>query len=272
MFPDGRLLSARWRWVARLGAVALALGVAGSALKPGDLGLSAPAESPVGVGGVAGDAAAAAEVASTALAGLGFVLAAASLALRFRRSRGRERQQLKWFALVGVLVGAMLALALIGLALPGAAGEAVGAIGWFGFLGLSILGIPAATGIAILRHGLYDVDVVIRRTLVYAVLTATLGGAYLGSVLLLGLALADSDVAVAGATLAVAALFRPARGRIQAGVDRRFYRRRYDAQRTLHAFGARLRDEVDLDTLTRELRAAAREALQPASVSLWLRR
>jgi len=268
VFPDGRLPSPRWRWVAHLGVAAVALSAAGAAFKPGDLGLSARVENPLGVGG---DVAAAAEVGGTALAAAGFVLAAASLAVRFRRSRGRERQQLKWFALVGLLIGAMLVLALVGLVAPRGAGEAIGAVGWFSFLALTVVGVPAATGIAILRHRLYDIDLVIRRTLVYGALTATLGGAYAGSVLLLGLALAESDVAVAGATLTVAALFRPARGRIQALVDRRFYRARYDAQRTLDAFAARLRDEVDLDALGRDLRAVARETVAPRSVSLWLR-
>jgi hypothetical protein len=191
-----------------------------------------------------------------------------SLVVRYRRAHGVERQQLRWVAGAGCL----LVLAAIG---GSAASDWLGqGAGWIGIL-LGLLGVAVALAIALLRYRLYDLDVVLNRTLVYAALTATLAATYLATVLVLQLLLSgttgNSGLAVAASTLAVAGLFRPARARIQQVVDRRFYRRKYDAERTVEAFSTRLRDQVDLDALDHELSAVVRDTLQPRHVSLWLR-
>ena len=200
------------------------------------------------------------------IAGAGFVLlgvltllSLGSLVFRFRRAAPDVRHQITW-AVYGAVVAAVMAL--IGAVLD------VGDL----FQTLEAAAIVGGLAVAMFGYRLYDVDAVINRTLVYLALTAILAGAYLGGVLLLQLVLSpSSDLAIAGSTLAVAALFQPARARIQAAVDRRFYRRRYDAARTLERFGTRLRDEVDLDSLASELSTVVANTMQPAHVSLWVR-
>ncbi len=266
LFPTGRPLSPRWRWVVWCAGLGIAGFLAAELMKPGPLEDFPGVDNPFGVDGPVVELAA-------GLFALMVIFAVAaspvSLVLRLRRSSGLQRQQIKWLVWAGAVAGVTV---LIGsTAGYDYAGETVSNVAIL----TSVMMLPLATGIAILRYRLFDIDVVINRTLVYTALTVTLAAAYLASVLLLQLVLgaltSDSGIAVAGSTLAVAALFRPARERIQAVVDRRFYRRRYDAQQTLEAFSARLRDQVDLGTLNGELSAVVSETLQPAHVSLWLR-
>ena len=212
VFPHGRLLSPRWRAAVWLGVTAVALNVFATQFTPGALDLDTEGiANPLGATGDFADVVAVVEAVGWVTLAAAVLTSAVALVLRFRRSRGTERQQLKWFAFVGALA---LVTLLVGMTTPRHGGpawaEVLGAICWFATFGLVVFGIPLATGIAILRHRLYDVDVVIRRTLVYGALTATLGATYLGLVLLSGLAVGESDLAVAAATLAVAALFRPA--------------------------------------------------------------
>jgi len=265
LFPDGHLPSRRWRPVAWAAAGGIAGTLATSWVAPGPLADFPELRNPYGIDSpLLGP-----------LAGLAYLVlfagvlgSAASVVVRFRRGLREQRQQIKWLAVAGTLAAVAL---IVNLTFYNVLGEDVAN----GLIMLGVLGLPAAAGIAILRHRLYDIDVVINRTLVYAALTATLAGVYLGSVLLTQLLLtqvtANNNLAIAVSTLAVAAFFQPARRRIQAIVDRRFYRRKYDAIRTLERFGTHLRDEVDLDALGEELCAVVADTMQPAHVSLWLR-
>jgi hypothetical protein len=261
LFPDGRVIGPRWRLIGWCAAVGMVGGFAETVLHPGRVEDFPQVQNPYG-----SDAADPLGLAYVVLA-VGVVGSAVSLVIRFRRAASEQRQQIKWLALAGAVAVATLAV-MIPLY------EAAEGVANVSIL-FTVMLVPVAAGVAILRYHLYDIDVVINRTLVYATLTATLAGAYLASVLLLQLALSplteESDLAIAASTLAVAALFRPARSRIQAAVDRRFFRSKYDAQRTLESFSARLRDEVALDTLAADLRGVVVETVQPAHVSLWMR-
>jgi hypothetical protein len=265
--PTGSLPSPRWRWWARVVVAATVVLVVSAALDPHPLvpenpGFSNPLAAPAALVGPLGVAAAAS--AATLLAGL--VVAAGSLVVRYRRARGVERQQLRWLA-----VGAALAaLALLVTVVTGVSGGSLGVV--LVAAGISVAVLPLATGAAILRYRLYDLDRIISRTLAYGLLTVLLGGGYALVVLGLGrLVGRDNSLLVAGATLAVAAAFQPARRRVQGLVDRRFDRRRYDAARTIAGFSARLREQVDLDTLSAELLAVVEQTMQPTQASLWLR-
>jgi hypothetical protein len=267
LFPDGRAPSRRWRWAGWLAVAGMSLLIVGYAFAPGPLEDYPRVENPLGVEGSVGDVLEGFRVLGYPLFMLAAIGSMASLVARFRRSQGVERQQVKWMAAAAALV---VAVWLVNAFFDQVLGEDISAV-----LPLALLALPAATAIAVLRYRLYDLGLVVNRTLVYGALSATLAGSYLGIVLLLQLALdpltQDSGLAIAGSTLAVAALFRPARARIQELVDRRFYRSKYDAAHTIEQFGARLRDEVELDSLSAELRGVVKETMQPAHVSLWLR-
>ncbi len=264
LFPDGRLLSRRWRVVAWLSVVATTLVCVSTAFLPGRLEEAPDVTNPLGI-----------ESAESVLEfvyyldplllPLGFVLSALSMVLRFRRTTGEVRQQIKWFAAAAVLQAMAFSFYFV---VPSNVVE--------DFVALTFAGLPVAVGIAILRHRLYDIDVVINRALVYGSLTISLALVYVGLVVSLqyvfrALTGQESQLAVVASTLIIAAVFVPLRRRIQTFIDRRFYRRKYDAAKTLEAFSNRLRDETNLDALSVDLVGVVRETVQPAHVSLWLR-
>jgi hypothetical protein len=294
LFPNGKLLSKNWRivvWMAICGSAMLALW---AALGPGPLSFQPTFDNPLGLGGAIGklgpsesgplfDQPSFSRPAGTEITFAGVVeilgrvgifvvlvswlFAVAAMITRMDQARGAERQQLKWFVYgVALLVIGFLA-AFLGFGLH--------SVAWF--LGIAAFNfLPIAAGIAILRYRLYDIDVVINRTLVYGSLSALLALMYVGSIILLqGLLRAltgeTSQLAVVASTLAIAAMFVPLRRRVQAFIDRRFYRRKYDMAKTLQAFNAKLRDDVDLDSVTEDLVEVVKETMQPAHVSLWLR-
>ena len=285
LFPDGRLLSPRWRYALGLGIFTLAASLFSAMFKPGALEVETPGTitNPLGVAALPTSLMSDMDTLGNFVAATVIVLGGVSLGLRLHRSHGRTREQLKWFVYVGAVAVAALCLALLDVIVDSSNGaapdpawsETLGSIGWFCALAALVIGFPTAIGIAILRHRLYGIDVVINRTLVYGSLTVLLAATYL--VLVLGLRVVltpltgESDLAVAASTLAVAGLFRPARTRIQHVVDRRFFRSRYDAERTLEGFSAQLRSEIDLEALGIDLREVVANTMHPEHVSLWLR-
>ncbi|MFL6105949.1 MAG: hypothetical protein ACJ72L_03225 [Marmoricola sp.] len=266
LFPDGQFMSATWHRLAQASVVVLIAATVVEALNPGPMDDASGIDNPVGATGWLADAVRTGRAITDPLAlpALGF--AAAALVVRFRRSRGVERQQLKWISFAFVMVG-------VGLGLTASVPVADKVTFFFGLFALA--GVPLAIGAAMLRYRLYDIDVVINRTLVYGALTATLAGTYLGSVLLLQLVLSrftqGSSLAIAVSTLGVAGLFGPARAGIQHAVDRRFFRSKYDAGKTLERFAIRVRGQAGLGDVAGDLLAVVHETVQPSHVSLWVR-
>ena len=266
LFPNSRLPSARWRWFARFTAIVLLPAAILGALSPG-LILSSTLQNPLGIEGLP-NASKAIEAFMYALVAVG----ASSMLARLRHAGRIERQQIKWFAYA-------TAVAISGVILKNTVYPAVG-VTWVWWVGLvlttvGVVSSPIAMGIAILRYRLYEIDIIINRTLVYGSLTATLVALYfVGIVVLQSLFVVligeKSTLAVVASTLMIAALFTPLRRRIQSFIDRRFYRRKYDAAKTLEAFSAQLRNETDLEALSDDLVGVVRETMQPAHVSLWL--
>jgi len=267
LFPDGRLPNRRWRWFAWFSLLLTVVGVISQALAPGSVYYLRGIHNPLGVEGLPNVG----ELVQTVMFTLIFV-SAGSLFVRRLRASGVERQQLKWFTYSSTL-------AISGVILTFTISDAIGALWleWVGYVVLVVgfIGIPISMGIAILRYRLYNIDFLINRTIVYGLLTAILVALYFCGIVVLQrffvlLTGQQSTLAVVASTLLIAALFNPLRRRIQAFIDRRFYRRKYDATKTLEAFSAKLRDETDLDALSDDLVSVVRETMQPDHVSLWL--
>jgi hypothetical protein len=270
LFPNGRLPSSRWRWLAWLTVLLTIAGAVWVALSPGVIGNLGAIRNPLGIEGLPSGY----KPVQTIMSALLLVVAVWTLGLRLLRTSGIEHQQIKWPAFIAVMAAGGSIL------YDTAISEAIGLrwLEWAGYVGLiaALVCFPISIGIAIVRYRLYEIDTLINRTLVYALLTAILAAVYFGGVVLLqrvfvALTGQQSTLAVVASTLVIAALFNPLRRRIQSFVDRRFYRRKYDARKTLEAFSAKLRDETDLEALNNDLVGVVRETMQPAHVSLWLR-
>ncbi len=268
LFPDGRPPSSRWRPLVWGIGVAVIAGTASVALWPETARGFDPINHPLGTE-VATDVINPVETIVYALG----LIAAASLLARLRGSKGVERQQVKWFTYAVAVLATSATLAYVVF-------ESMGVV-WLGWVSsafaiVGVVGLPGAVGIAILRYHLYNIDLIINRTLVYGSLTAVLAGLYFGSIVVLQLLFRaltgeGSQFVVVASTLAIAALFNPLRRRIQGFIDRSFFRRKYDAVKTLEAFSATLRDDTNLDALSDDLVGVVRETMHPSHVSLWLR-
>ena len=269
LFPDGRLPSRGWRWFAWLSVLLVLIGALLSAISPGPISVGlGPIRNPLGVESLPSFIKVVERVVNTLL-----FAAVISLFIRLRRARELERQQIKWFVYA-------TALTICGGIVTYPVSEAIGSqwLKWIGFVPfiVGVTAIPISMGIAIMRYRLYDIDILINRTLVYGLLTATLVALYFGGIVVsqrvfVFLTGEQSTLAVVASTLLIAALFGPLRGRIQVFIDRAFYRNKYDARQTLEAFSVKLRDETDLEALNEDLVGVVRETMQPAHVSLWLR-
>jgi hypothetical protein len=281
LFPDGKLPSRRWRPLAWLsGGVIVAVSV-GVMLSPGPLDMPRGIRNPFGL--EAAPWLTAVAYAILPLLPLCMFASAVSLVMRYRRSRGDVRQQIKWIAFAASLVAFTYLIAMVAsLIHPSDAWLTAGSVLWLNLLTIaalvSFVTIPIAVGFAILRYRLYEIDIIINRTLVYGSLTVTLALLYFGSVTAtqaifrsLTSQQEQPQLAIVASTLLIAALFTPLRRRIQSFIDRRFYRSKYDARKTLETFSVKLRDETDLEVLNEDLVGVVRETMQPAHVSLWLR-
>jgi hypothetical protein len=278
LFPDGKLPSRRWRPLAWLSGVVMALASLGITFAPGPLEGHPGVRNPIGLEGTP-PWVATAGIAILLLLPLCMLASASSLVMRYRRSGGEEREQIKWIAFAASVVGLLYLITMVSsLTYSGPWGGA-GTPLWLGLLQqaslVSFSAVPIAVGFAVLKYRLYDIDLLINRALVYAPLTAMLVLVYLGGVIGLQaivrvLTGQESTLAVVASTLVIAALFGPLRRRVQGFVDRRFYRVKYDAAKTLEAFGSRLREETDLDALCGDLVGVASRTVQPEHVSLWL--
>ena len=269
LFPTGTLLSPRWRVVAWIAGTSAAAALVSMSLRPGQNESLPFAQNPFGIEGAASTLGFI-EVVGGWIFLLSFIAGIVSLILRFLRSRGEERLQMKWFVYAATLgFGAILFGSVLA---PSALDRQIGTLVWT----LAPLGLPISAGIAILKYHLYEIDIIINRTLVYGSLTATLIALYFGAIVVLQNVFVaftgeQSTLAVVASTLLIAALSNPLRRSIQSFIDRRFYRSKYDARKTLDAFATRLREETDLEALNDELVGVVRETMQPAHVSLWLR-